>query len=106
MRNVLILMLLSCLARAAGDEDLAGQCTRAGGIASIGPGLLAVVMLVFAVGSVETGAQHTTFVKILTTTLQMGIYAIISGIMFPSFMAARSTADACDEPFQSRIPQL
>ena len=106
VRTVLILMLLSSLARAAGDDELAHQCTRAAGFATYGPGTLAICMLLFTIALVETNAQTGTFAKILYTTVRMGTYAIFIGTLFPGLMAARYTGDACDEPFQSKLPQL
>lgn len=106
VRNLLILMLLSCLARATGEDDLAGQCTRASGFTSLGPAGIAVCMLLFAIAMVETNMQWKESGKILLTTVRMGTYAIFCGMMFPGLMAARYTADACDEPYQSRIPKL
>jgi hypothetical protein len=106
VRAVLIMMLLSCLARAALDEELAHKCTRAGGIASGGPGLLALGMLIFVAAMVETNAAGGLLASILLLVVFMGVYAVLMGTMFPAFMAAREVADACDEPFQSLIPQL
>jgi LSD1 subclass zinc finger protein len=106
VRNLLILMLLSCLARASGEEELSHQCTRAAGFASLGPGAMAVAMLLFAIVMVETNLQSGQLGKILFTTIRMGTYAIYCGTLKPGLMAARQTADACDEPYQSRIPQL
>lgn len=106
VRNLLVLMLLSCLARAAGDEELSHRCTRAAGFASFGPGGLSIVTFLFVAAIVETNAQSTTFAKILFSTLEMGIYAILMGMLFPALMAARETADACEEPFQSQLPRV
>jgi LSD1 subclass zinc finger protein len=106
LRNLLILMLLSCLARATGEEDLAAQCTRASGFTSLGPAAIAVGMLLFAVAMIETNMQSNQAGKILFTTVRMGTYAIFCGMMFPGMMASRYTADACDEPYQSRVPKL
>jgi hypothetical protein len=99
-------MLLSCLARATGEEELAGQCTRASGFTSLGPAAIAICMLLFAIAMVETNMQWKQTGKILFTTVRMGTYAIFCGMMFPGLMAARYTADACDEPYQSRVPKL
>jgi hypothetical protein len=106
VRTLLVMMLLSCLARAALDNDLAHKCTRAAGVASVGPGLLSLVYLIFVATMIETNAGTGTFVDILSATVQMGVYAIVVGTVFPAFLAAREVADACDEPFQSLIPQL
>jgi LSD1 subclass zinc finger protein len=106
VRTVLIMMLLSCLARAALDEELAHKCTRAGGVASGGPGLLALAMLIFVAAMVETNAAGGLLASILLLVAFMGVYAVLMGTTFPAFMAAREVADACDEPFQSLIPQL
>src|SRR5207302_4188117 len=67
VRLVLILMLLSCLARAAGDEELSHTCTRAAGVATFGPGAMAVVTLLVAVSIVETGAENQAFARVLFT---------------------------------------
>lgn len=106
LRNVLMMMLVSCLARAAGDEDVAHNCTRAAGFACFGPGALAVALLLFAVSMVETNAQSGDLGKVLITTVRMGTFAVINGAIFPSFMAAREAADACGEPFQNRLPRV
>ena len=102
LRNVLMLMLVSCLARAAGDNELSHQGTRGAGFACFGPGVLAILMLLIAVAIIETNAQTGALAKVLFTTVRMGTYAILIGMMFPGLMAARETADACDEPFQAQ----
>ena len=105
-RTVLIMMLLSCMSRAALDEGLAHKCTRAAGIASGGPGLIGLLMVAFVAASIETNAGLNTFTQIVFATVSMGVYAIVIGTIFPAFMTAREVNDACDEPFQSLIPQL
>lgn len=105
-RTVCIMMLLSCLARAALDEELAHTCTRAAGIASAGPGAIAVLIFVFVATMIETNAGLSTFAKIVLTTVNMGAYAIVNATLLPAFMAAREVDDACEEPFQSLVPQL
>jgi LSD1 subclass zinc finger protein len=105
-RTVLIMMMLSCLARAALDEDLAHKCTRAAGIASGGPGLIALIMFLLVAALVETNAGLNLSTLILITAVKMGIYSILAGVIMPAFMTAREVNDACDEPFQSLIPQL
>ncbi len=106
LRTTLLLMLVSCLARAAGDDELSHKCTRAAGFASFGPGFMALGMLAFAVLITESRAGVTNFTKILFTTVVTGTYAIINGCIFPAFMACREADDACAEPFQSQIPKL
>jgi LSD1 subclass zinc finger protein len=106
VRTTLILMLLACLARSAGDEELHYKCTRAAGFASFGPGFMALGMLAFVAVLIETRAGVTDFTKILFTTIVMGTYAVLNGCMLPGMMAARDVAEACDEPFQSQIPQM
>src|SRR5262249_28453192 len=76
IRTTLILLFVSCLARAAGDEEVSHNCTRAAGFASIGPGALALAMFLFTAVMVETKAGVSDFSKIIFSTLQMGIYAI------------------------------
>jgi hypothetical protein len=105
-RTVLIMMFLSCLARAALDDSLAHKCTRAAGIASIGPGVLGLLIFVFVATVIETNAGLNMFTLVLFATVNMGVYSIVNGTILPSFMAAREVADACDEPFQSLIPQM
>lgn len=106
LRNTLIMMFLSCLAKAAGDDELSFRCTRAAGYASWGPGFMAAVMLVTAAVFIETRAGATNMTIILFSTVVMGVYAVLNGCLFPAFMAAREVADALDEPFQSQIPQM
>jgi len=106
IRTVLIMMLLSCLARAACDEDLAHKCTRAAGVASFGPGLAALLILATVAIVVETGAGMGTFTAVVRLLAYRGAYAILFALMIPAFRASREVADACDEPYQALIPQL
>jgi hypothetical protein len=106
IRTVLIMMLLSCMAQAALDKDLAHKCTRTAGIASGGPALVALLMLGFVAFVVETNAGINLFTLITLLMVHMSVYAILAAVILPAYMAARDTADACEEPFQSLIPQL
>lgn len=106
IRTTLILVFLSCLARAAGDEELSHRCTRAAGLASFGPGFMAGGMLAFAVLMTESRAGGGNMATILLSTVVMGTYAILNGCVFSGFMAARETTEACEEPFQSQLSQL
>ena len=63
-------------------------------------------MLLIAIALVETNLQWQQTGKIVLTTVRMGTYAIFCGMMFPGLLAARATADSCDEPYQSRVPKL
>jgi hypothetical protein len=106
VRTVLIMMLLSSLARSALDNELAHKCTRAAGIASGGPVLVAALMLAFVAAVIETGAGFNMFTRILFAVVNMSVYAILMGVTLPALLAAREVTDACDEPYQSLIPQL
>ena len=106
VRTVLIMMMLSCLARAALDEELAHKCTRTAGVAAGGPGLIALIMFLVVASLIETNAGVNLFTLVLIVAVKMGIYAILIGVLFPAFMAAREVDDACVEPFQSLIPRL
>jgi LSD1 subclass zinc finger protein len=106
IRTVLIMMLLSCMAQAALDKELAHKCTRTAGIASGGPGLVALLMLGFVAFVVETNAGINLFTLIVLLVVHMSVYAILAAVILPAYMAAREVADACEEPFQSLIPQL
>lgn len=106
VRTVLLMMLLSGLARAALDEEVAHQCTRAAGVASAAPALMAAVIFGFVAVMTETNAPVNRFTLTLLATVYMSVYAIVCGAILPCFAAAREVADACDEPFQSLIPQL
>jgi hypothetical protein len=106
VRTMFIMMLLSCLSRAALDEELAHRCTRTAGIVSGGPALVALVMLVFISFVIETNAGLNLFTMILFTMVNMSVYVILMGVTLPAYMAARDVDAACEEPFQSLIPQL
>ena len=106
IRIALIMMFLSCLARAAGDEDLSHACTRAAGVACFGPGALAVLMLLYVMAVIETNAQSGTFARIVFMTVQMGIYAVLAGTMMRAMFAAKEVYEACEEPYQSQISSL
>ena len=102
IRIALIMMLLSCLARASGDEELSHACTRAAGVACFGPGVLAVLMLLYVMGVIETNAQSGSFARIVFMTVQMGIYAVLAGTMMRALFAAKDVYEACEEPYQSQ----
>lgn len=102
IRLVLVMVMLSCVVRAAGDDDLAHRCIRAAGIGSFGPVGLAVLMLLMIGGMTETGAIDRTFGAIVLAVFVMGIYAILGGMLVPSMVAARDAAEACEFPFQSK----
>lgn len=106
VRTVLIMMFLSCMARAALDEELASRCTRTAGVASGGPGLLALLIYFFFAFMIETNAGLNMFTLVLFATVNMGVYIIINLTLLPAFMASRDVIDACEEPFQSLIPNL
>jgi len=106
VRTVLILMLLSSLARSALDNELAHKCTRAAGYVSGGPVLVAALMLAFVATVIETGAGLNMFTRVLFAVVNMSVYAILMGVTLPALLAAREVTDACDEPYQSLVPQL
>jgi hypothetical protein len=106
VRAVLLMMVVACLARAAGDEEVSQKCTRAAGAVSFGPGAMAVVVLIVAGIIVESNADTTTFGKILFTVLLMGVYVVLAGVMVPAAVAARDAAEACESPYQSREDRL
>jgi hypothetical protein len=103
LRNMLIMMLLSCLARAGGDEDLSGDCTRAGGFVCAVPGVLVMVMLLYVIAVVETDARNSMFARVIFLTVQMGIYAILGGMMLRPLQTSREVIDVCEQPFQSQL---
>jgi hypothetical protein len=105
VRIILIMMLLSCLAQSAGDVELSYACTRAGGTASLSPGLLSVFMTLYIGILIEASAQGTFF-RIIFMTVQMGIYAILCGTMMRAMSASRDVSEACEEPFQSQLVHL
>jgi hypothetical protein len=106
VRLVFLMMALSCLARAAGDDELSHRCTRAAGVVSIGPGLLAIGMLGFVALLVETNARFSTAGAVMMSVIVMGMYAIIAGLIVPALVAAKDTAFACEFPFQSKRADL
>jgi hypothetical protein len=106
LRTTLILLFVSCLAQAAGDKELSQRCTRSAGFTSFGPGFMALGMLAFVFVIIETRAGVTNFSKILLVSVLMSVFVVLGACMLPGFMATRDTADACEEPFQSEIPQL
>jgi uncharacterized protein YbaR (Trm112 family) len=105
IRIVLIMMLLSCLAEAAGDKDLSGYCTRAGGTACLSPGALSIFVLFYA-SFVIVAKADGLFFRIVFMSLFMGIYAILAGFMLRALMASREVIDVLEEPYQSQQPML
>lgn len=110
IRTMFIMMLLSCLARAALDEELAYRCTRAAGIVCGAPAATAIIILGLVVWVVETGggadACWCCITNIMLRLTEMSIYMIVGVSVFASYMAARDVDDAMEEPFQSLIPEL
>jgi LSD1 subclass zinc finger protein len=106
VRTVMIMIFLSCMARAALDDELAARCTRTAGVASGGPGLLALLFFFFFAFIIETNATINLFTKILASVVHMGVFSIVTGTLMPAFLASQDVVDACEEPFQSLIPQL
>jgi LSD1 subclass zinc finger protein len=105
VRIILIMMLLSCLAQAAGDEELSRACTRAGGMASFSPGVLAFVFLGYTAFVFETRAEGVFFSIILWNILR-GLYVLLAGCMLRALTACREVVDVLEEPFQSQQPVL
>lgn len=106
IRLMLLMMLVSCVARSAGDEELSHRCTRAAGIGAFGPGALAAGVLLVVVALVETGGLDVALGKIILTVTVLGIYAVLGGMLIPSMVACQETADACEYPGESKLPQL
>ena len=106
VRLVLLMMLLSSLARASGDVDLNRKCTRAAGYVAWGPVAVAVVVLLTMVMVVETGAQYSSFGKIVLSVLSLGITAMVTSVLVPAMSAARDVTEACESPFQSQVIDL
>jgi uncharacterized CHY-type Zn-finger protein len=105
VRIILIMMLLSCLAQAAGDEELSRACTRAGGMASFSPGVLAFVFLGYTAFVIEARAEGVFFSIILWNILR-GLYVLLAGCMLRALTACREVVDVLEEPFQSQQPIL
>jgi hypothetical protein len=105
-RLVLILLTLSALAKAAGDDELRLLCTRIAGRVTIIPAGLAVVMLLYKMVMIETGAQAAGLVPLFSLMLYMGIYALPAWIEMTAMSAARDTAEVCEFPFQSNQIEL
>ncbi|HJZ55590.1 MAG TPA: hypothetical protein VKE74_11550, partial [Gemmataceae bacterium] len=106
MRLMLIMLTVSCLARAAGEEEIAYRCNRSAGIGVFGPGLMGVAMLCLVVLLVESGGIDRAIGKILLTVFVSGIYTILAGMLVPAALACRETADACEFPFESDRTRL
>ena len=103
LRLILIATLLSCLARAGGDEELSHRCIRAAAVAVFVPGALVFGMLAVVASVVETGAEGSSMGKIILETTRMGAYALLAGMLVPASVAARDVADVCEAPFQKPI---
>ena len=84
IRTVFIMMLLSCLSRAALDEPLAHKCTRTAGIVSAGPAMVGLLMLAFVAFVVETNAGINLFTLIILLTVHISVYAILIGVTLPA----------------------
>lgn len=101
IRMVTIMVALSCLAQSAGDTDLCRRCVRCAGVVSIGPGLMAVFILVFAAFVIEANITVNKFTVYFFMAVIMGIYAILAGMHMPAMLATRETATACEFPFSA-----
>ena len=90
----------------AGYPFVFGAALVAVALVLLGHRVWAAVPLVFVAFFIETNAGLNMFTLILFTTMHMGIYSIICGTILPAWMAVQDVADACEEPFQSLIPNL
>jgi hypothetical protein len=102
-RAILIMMFLSSLARARREKELAEECTRAAGFVSIGPALLALLMLLGVAIIIESGNTTSSFARFLFVSVQMTGYLILIRLIFPSFRAAKDLVEAY-EALKPRIP--
>jgi LSD1 subclass zinc finger protein len=103
LRLILLTTLLSCLARAGGDEELSHKCVRAAAVAVFVPGALVFGMLGVVSFVIETGAEGSSMGKIILETTRMGAYALLAGMLVPPSVAARDVADVCEAPFQKPV---
>jgi hypothetical protein len=99
-RLILILLTLSALSQAAGDNELAHRCTRIAGRASFVPLTLSLAMLLGVAALIETGAVVFA-ATIFALLIFMGIYLVPAFVQVTALAAARDVADACEFPFQS-----
>ncbi len=102
VRLVLLMVMLTAVARGAGDKELAHRCVRAAGIGSFGPAALAVLMAMFLATMIETGGRDSKFGMVLLYASAMGVYAMLAGTLVPAAVAARDAAEACEFPFRSQ----
>jgi hypothetical protein len=98
---MLVMLTVACLARSAGEEEVAYRCNRAAGIGVFGPGLMGVAMLCLVIVLVESGGIDRSIGKILLTVFVTGIYTILAGMLIPAALACREAADACEFPYES-----
>ena len=102
LRLASVMLLLACLARAAGDDELAYRCARAAGRSCFIPGVMALGVLLIAAFIFETNAQSSSFGAVVAHLLVMGVYALLAGMILPPLLAARECVDACEYPFESQ----
>jgi len=102
VRLVLLMVMLTAVARGTGDNELAHRCVRAAGIGSFGPAVLAVLMALFLTTMIETGGRDSKFGMVLLYAAAMGVYAVLAGTLVPAAVAARDAAEACEFPFRSQ----
>lgn len=102
VRLVLLMVMLTAVARGTGDKELAHRCVRAAGIGSFGPASIAVLMALFLATMIETGGRDSKFGMVLLYAAAMGVYAVLAGTLVPATVAARDAAEACEFPFRSQ----
>ena len=101
-RLVLLMVMLTAVARGTGDKELAHRCVRAAGIGSFGPAATAVLMAMFLATMIETGGRDSKFGMVLLYAAAMGVYAVLAGTLVPATVAARDAAEACEFPCRSQ----
>lgn len=99
-RLILYLMMLGCLAQAAGDKELSEDCTRMAGRITVIPGLLALGMLGYKIIVIETGASGS-FMLYLLNYIYRSITLVAAGILGMSMRTIGDVADACESPYQT-----
>ena len=102
VRLIFQLLTLGCLAQAAGDKELAEDCTRMAGRVTIIPGLMALGMLLYKIVVIETGATGG-FMMYFLNYLYRGITLVVAAILGMTMRAIGDVADACESPFQSEL---
>jgi hypothetical protein len=102
-RLLLIIMTLSCLAQAAGDQELHENCTRMAGRIALIPGALAIGTMLSQMLIIELGLMQVPWMMYLIYYVTRGIVIVEAVILTFAMHTAGDVVDVCESPYDMDV---